>query len=159
MEGFLTRAKFWPLMPPDFSLRISCVHLWERFIFLQNLCLLLFSSPRINKHSERWQKYLLLPSKPIYPHLQSSEVPIFYWESWKSITSNNIYTFLAKGPFWPCTSLNARKKKKNKNKPGSSWKKIWILFKNVKLWKDSDIVQPWTEAVFQTVSMDLNHWT
>lgn len=115
MEGFLTRAKLWPLMPPNFSLRISRVHLWERFIFLQNLCLLLFFFPRINKHSERRQKYLLLPSKPIYPHLQSSEVPIIYWDSWKSITSNNIYTFLAKGPFWTCTSLNARKKKNKTN--------------------------------------------
>ena len=53
---------------------------------------------------------------------------------------------------------NKQTKKPHKN-PGSSWKKIWILFKTVKLWKDLGFVQTWPEAVFQTVSMDLNHGT
>ena len=82
-------GKFWPQIPPDCILRVSCVHLWDSFS--KEFVPITFFP--INEHSEKWQKYLLVPFIPLYSHLQSSKVITFYWKSSKNITSNKIFTF------------------------------------------------------------------
>lgn len=82
-------GKFWPQIPPDCILRVSCVHLWDSFS--KEFVPITFFP--INEHSEKWQKYLLVPFIPLYFHLQSSKVITFYWKSSKNITSNKIFTF------------------------------------------------------------------
>ena len=65
---------------PNFSVKGSRVRLWEKFIFLQSLCLLLFPPPcpRRNTRSEKWQKYCLItpfhPSPP-KPNPHSPVIP------------------------------------------------------------------------------------
>lgn len=118
---------------PNFSVRVSCVRLWETFIFLQSLCLLL--APEEIHILKNDKNIVLLPhlsTKAQSPFSSHSE-SVFSTGSPQRVTaSDKIYIFLSKGPFWTWASLNARGKKI----PISSWKnKNWILFKIAKLRK------------------------